>query len=40
MKVMKCCIMLNQDYSFCLMHIFELFKFDLNYLEKIKRKCI
>jgi hypothetical protein len=27
MGVMKCCIMLSLDYSFCLMHMFELFEF-------------
>jgi hypothetical protein len=37
------CIMVNLDYSFfCLMHMFELFEFelwfDLKSIEKIKRK--
>ena len=27
MGVMKCCIMLSLDYSFCLMHMFEIFEF-------------
>jgi hypothetical protein len=43
---MKCCIMLSLDFTFCLRHMFEIFKFefvvwlDLNSKEKIKRKRI
>jgi hypothetical protein len=41
---MKCCIMLSLDFTFCLMHMFGIFKFefvvwlDLNSKEKIKKK--
>jgi hypothetical protein len=41
---MNCCIMLSLEFDLCLMHMFELFKFellvwlDLNSIEKIKRK--
>jgi hypothetical protein len=41
---MKCCIMLSLDFTFRLMHMFEIFKFEfmaclnLNQKEKIKRK--
>jgi hypothetical protein len=30
MGVMKCCIMLSLDYSFCLMHLFEIFEVELD----------
>jgi hypothetical protein len=41
---MKCCIILSLKFDICLMHMFEIFKFefvvwlDLNSKEKIKRK--
>jgi hypothetical protein len=28
------CNMVSLDYSFCLMHMFELFEFELNSIEK------
>jgi hypothetical protein len=34
------CIMMSLDYSFCLMHMFELFEFELNSIEKTNRKVI
>jgi hypothetical protein len=40
---MNCCIMLSPEFDLCLMHIFEIFKFefvvwlDLNSKEKIKK---
>jgi hypothetical protein len=43
---MNCCIMLSLGFDLCLMHRFEIFKFefvvclDLNSKEKIKRKGI
>jgi hypothetical protein len=43
---MNCCIMLFLNFDLCLMHMFEIFKFefvawlDLNSLEKIKTKEI
>jgi hypothetical protein len=43
---MKCCVMLSLDFTFCLMYMFEICKFefvvwlDLNSKEKIIRKRI
>jgi hypothetical protein len=41
---MNCCIMLSLEFGLCLMHMVEIFKFelvvwlDLNSIEEIKRK--